>query len=104
MARIEEIMELIFNGFNFSEDIMNRKDLSLVLIGNGSKLFDKNSLHLDEKYNFKEISFYEETDIEICIAGLIFEKNFQEKNNDNLTKSKKKLGIFQKFFNIFSNY
>ena len=72
-----------------------------MLTGNGSNLFDKNSFHFDLKYNFKEISFYEENDSEICTAGNNFDKNeFNEMKFIN--KSKKKHGFFEKFFNLFS--
>ena len=48
-----------------------------------------------------EISFYEENDSEICNAGYNFDKS---ENNEMkfLSKSKKKLGFFEKFFNLFS--
>ena len=33
---------------------------------------------LEDKYNLKEINFYEESNFDICNAGLIFEKNLQK--------------------------
>ena len=62
---------------NISESIDKKQNLNLVLIGNGSKIFNKNSFQLEDKYNFKDINFYEENDHEICEAGLIF-------NNGNI--------------------
>ena len=50
-------------------------------------LFNKNSFQLEDKYNFKEINFYEENDIEICTTGLIFEEIYK---NEDLQKYKKK--------------
>ena len=81
--------------------LKNFQNSTLVLTGNGSNLFDKNSFHLDIKYNFAEINFYEENDSEICNAGYNFDKS---ENNEMkfLSKSKKKLGFFEKFFNLFS--
>ncbi len=101
LARIEEILDLTFQDLSTSENTKNNKNLILVLIGNGSKLFNKNSFQLDDKYNFKEINYYEETDIEICKAGLVFAKINKDENLQKIIKNQKKLGIFQKFFNFF---
>ena len=101
LARVEEIIKLVFKDICFSDELKNFQNSTLVLTGNGSNLFDKNSFHLDIKYNFAEISFYEENDSEICNAGYNFDKS---ENNEMkfLSKSKKKLGFFEKFFNLFS--
>ena len=103
LARIEEIIELSFKEILISENVDIRQNLSLVLIGNGSKIFDKNSFRIEDKYNFKEISFYEENNYDICNAGLFFEKNFTNNNPKILKKNQKKLGFFHRFFNIFGN-
>jgi len=102
-ARIEEIIALSFKEIFASENIDKRQNLSLVLIGNGSKIFDKNSFRIEDKYNFKEISFYEENNYDICNAGLIFEKNFIGENIKLVKKNQKKIGFFHRFFNIFGN-
>ena len=101
LARVEEIIKLVFKDICFSDELKNFQNSTLVLTGNGSNLFDKNSFHLDLKYNFAEISFYEENDSEICNAGYNFDKS---ENNEMkfLSKSKKKLGFFEKIFNLFS--
>tara|TARA_B100001996_G_scaffold38680_1_gene28357 strand:+ start:305 stop:1489 length:1185 start_codon:yes stop_codon:yes gene_type:complete len=103
LARVEEIIELVFRGLSFAKNDRNREDLNLVLIGNGSLLFNKNSFQLEDKYNFKEINFYEENDIEICGAGIIFEKIYKNEDPQKYKKNQKKIGIFQKFFNLFGN-
>ena len=74
LTRVEEIIELSFKGISISENITKLTDLNLVLIGNGSKIFNRNSFQIEDKYNFKEINFYEEDDLEICKASLMFEK------------------------------
>ncbi len=102
-ARIEEIIALSFKEIFTLDNIDKRQNLSLVLIGNGSKIFDKNSFRIEDKYNFKEISFYEENNHDICNAGLIFEKNFINDNPKLMKKNRKKLGFFHRFFNIFGN-
>jgi len=103
LARIEEIIKLSFKDMNIAESIDKYQNLNLVLIGNGSKIFNKNSFQLEDKYNFKEINFYEENAYEICEAGLIFKKNFNDINHAKLRNYQNKLGFFQRFFNFFGN-
>ena len=103
LTRVEEIIELSFKGMNISKNIDKKQNLNLVLIGNGSKIFNRNSFQIEDKYNFKEINFYEENDIEICKASLMFEKNFKDENPQKLKKNQKTLGLFHRFFNIFGN-
>ncbi len=103
LARVEEIIKLSFKDMNISENIDKKQNLNLVLIGNGSKIFNKNSFQLEDKYNFKEINFYDENDYEICEAGLIFKKNFNDINHAKLMKYQNKLGFFHRFFNFFGN-
>ena len=103
LARIEEIIKLSLKDINIRKINDKTENLNLVLIGNGSKIFNKNSFQLDNKYNFKEINFYEENNHEICEAGLIFKEKFKEINKEKFTKHQNKMGFFQRFFNIFGN-
>ena len=103
LARIEEIIKLSLKDINIRKINDKTENLNLVLIGNGSKIFNKNSFQLDNKYNFKEINFYEENDHKICEAGLIFKEKFKEINKEKFTKYQNKMGFFQRFFNIFGN-
>ena len=103
LARIEEIIKLSLKDINIRKINDKTENLNLVLIGNGSKIFNKNSFQLDNKYNFKEINFYEENDHEICEAGLIFKGKFKEINKEKFKKYQNKMGFFQRFFNIFGN-
>ena len=101
LSRIEEIIELVFKNFHYSERVNNFSNSILVLTGNGSKLLDKNTFYMNDEYNFKEIIFYEEKDIEICLTGLKFDINSQDSDLKEVQKSLKKIGIFEKFFNFF---
>tara|TARA_B100001175_G_scaffold284197_1_gene264456 strand:- start:2405 stop:3589 length:1185 start_codon:yes stop_codon:yes gene_type:complete len=103
LTRVEEIIELSFKSINISRNAEKKKNLNLVLIGKGSKLFNKNSFQIENKYNFKEINFYEEDDVEICESGLQFAKNFKDEDLQKMKKNQKKLGFFHRFFNFFSN-
>ncbi len=100
LARIDEIFRLIFSNNNFSDKTLEKKKLLLVLIGRGSKLFDKNSFDFESIDNFKDIIFYDENTEEICKLGL---EHAPKYNLDakNLKKKSKKQGIFEKFFNFF---
>ncbi len=103
LARIEEIIELSFQSIDISNNVEKQKNLNLVLIGKGSILFNRNSFQIENKYNFKEINFYEEDDVEICESGIKFEKNFEDNDLQKMKKNQKKLGFFHRFFNFFSN-
>ena len=103
LARIEEIIKLSLKDIKIRKINDKTENLNLVLIGNGSKIFNKNSFQLDNKYNFKEINFYEENEHEICKAGLIFKEKFKEINKEKFTNYQNKIGFFQRFFNIFGN-
>ena len=74
----------------------------MILTGDGSKIFNKNSFHLDDKYNFKEICFYEETILEICNSGLKFYEDSKSQEIKVFNKMLKKEGFFEKFFKFFS--
>ena len=100
LSRIEEIFDLIFEDPTFIKNLNNKNSI-LVLTGNGSKLFNKNSFHLNQKYSFEEISFYEENVAEICEAGLNFELNSDANDIKIITKNPKKPGFFENFFNFF---
>ena len=101
LARIEEIIELVFRDVNIINDYKISSNSILILTGDGSKIFNKNSFHLDDKYNFKEISFYEETNLEICNSGLKFYKDSEEEEIKMSNKMLKKEGFFEKFFKFF---
>ena len=99
LARVEEILNLLFADIHISGSI-EKEEILLVLIGGGSKLFDKNSFNFENSNNFKDIIFYEETDKEICKSGLEYVLKYNQEKQ-NLIKNNKNKGIFEKFFNLF---
>ncbi len=99
LARVEEILNLLFADIHISGSI-EKEEILLVLIGGGSKLFDKNSFNFENSNNFKDIIFYEETDKEICKSGLEYALKYNQEKQ-NLIKNNKNKGIFEKFFNLF---
>ncbi len=99
LARVEEILNLLFADTQISGSI-EKEEILLVLIGGGSKLFDKNSFNFENSNNFKDIIFYEETDKEICKSGLEYVLKYNQEKENSIKNNKNK-GIFEKFFNLF---
>ncbi len=96
LYRIQEILDFNFKKTKIDSLKLDLKDTNLFLIGDGSKLFNNNSFHLEDKFNFNSINFYSEIDNEICKAGLVF----YHKDLDLRKINKKKQGIFERFFNF----
>ena len=101
LARVQEIIDLSLIENKLIDQFKNSNETVLVLTGDGSKIFNKNSFHLRDSFNFAEINFYDESDEEICDAGekLFYFNNykFEQKNIKNI----KKEGYFERFFNLF---
>ena len=75
----------------------------LFIIGVFFISLNKNSIYLEEKFDFfNEISFFEEDSTSICESGFNFdnEKKFQEVSFQ--TKKSKNKGFFEKFFYFFN--
>ena len=96
LYRVQEIIDLSFAN---ASKFINVNNTDLILTGEGSKILNKNSFYLNDKYSFNSIDFFNETDSQICTLGLI---NYLIKV-ENYQKTGKKMGIFEKFFNLFGN-
>tara|TARA_B100000886_G_scaffold86602_1_gene56801 strand:- start:6934 stop:8100 length:1167 start_codon:yes stop_codon:yes gene_type:complete len=97
LHRVQEIIDLIFkkSKINNLEHIL--EDTELFLIGEGSRLFNSNSFYLNDRFGFKSINYYSETDVQICNSSLEnYVSNFELPEINN-----KKQGLFEKFFNFF---
>ena len=102
-ARVDEIIKLNLANEYFNSFFYQNDDSVLVFTGEGSKILNKNSIYLEEKFDFfNEISFFEEDSTSICESGFNFdkEKKFQEVSFQ--TKKSKNKGFFEKFFNFFN--
>ncbi len=102
-ARVDEIIKLNLADEYFKNFFQNQDNCVLVFIGEGSKILNKNSIYLEEKFDFfSEISFFEENTTLICESGFNFDKvgKFQEVNF--LPKKPKIRGFFEKFFHLFN--
>ena len=97
LCRVQEIIDLIFKKSNINDRKNVLKGSDLFLIGEGSKLFKNNTFYLDDRFGFKSINYYSESDVQICKCGLE-----SHKINYELPKiMNKRHGIFEKFFNFF---
>ena len=94
LYRVQEIMDMTFEKSSSVNKDYN--DYKLFLIGEGSLLFDNNTFHLNDKFEFKSINLCSLSDFEICEAGLKYLLDDQLPVFSN-----KKQGIFEKFFNLF---
>ena len=98
LYRVQEIIDLNFKQLKNYNHNLNLEDFELFLIGEGSMLFNNNSFYLNDRFGFKKINYYSETDTEICNSALT---HFL--NNSKIPRTpRKKQGLFEKFFNLFS--
>jgi len=97
LYRIQEIIDLSLIGLNNSNKNFDFKNTELFLIGEGSLLLKNNTFYLNDKFGFKSINFYQDTDKLISKSILTFYLN----NNPVPKKINKKQGLFEKFFNFF---
>ena len=95
LYRVQEIIDLSFKKTNIKK--FNFKEADLFLIGGGSILFNNNSFYLEDKFDFKSINFFSESDDIICDTGA---KYYLSETKLPEVQSKKQ-GIFEKFFNFF---
>ena len=97
LYRVQEIIDLTFKKSKVSCHNTIIEDAELFLIGEGSKLFNNNSFYLNDRFGFKSINFYPDSDVKICKCGLESKiLNYELPKIIN-----KKQGIFEKFFNFF---
>ena len=101
-ARLDEILNLSFKNIDFSTVLFDKKNSILVLTGEGSKILNKNSIYLEDRFNFfNEMSFFEENTESICRAGFNFLNNANLYEVSFMTKEPKKRGFFEKLFHLF---
>ncbi len=102
-ARVDEIIKLNLTNEYFNQFFDKNDFCALIFIGEGSNILNKNSIYLEEKFDFfNEISVYEENSSTICESGYNFNKsyNFQEVNF--FQKKQKNKGFFEKIFHFFN--
>jgi len=98
LYRVQEIIDLSFKPTTINSVNQKLKNFDLYLLGEGSKLLNNNSFHINDKFGFNSINFYDQSDVDICNNVLLYHLN-NYKNPKNLLKT---MGFFEKFFNFFS--
>ena len=102
-ARVDEIIKLNLTDEYFNTFFKNKDSSVLIFIGEGSKILNKNSIYLEEKFDFfSEISFFEENTNIICDSGFNFKQLDKSQEVSFLPKKPKNKGFFEKFFHFFN--
>ena len=102
-ARVDEIIKLNLNDEYFNTFFKKKDSCILIFIGEGSKILNKNSIYLEEKFDFfNEISFFEENTTLICDSGFNFNKFGKFQEVSFLPKKPKNKGFFERFFKFFN--
>ena len=102
-ARVDEIIKLNLADEYFNTFFKNKDGCILIFTGEGSKILNKNSIYLEEKFDFfSEISFFEENATLICDSGFNFNYLRKSQEVSFLPKKPKNKGFFEKFFNFFN--
>tara|TARA_B100000700_G_scaffold321189_1_gene419920 strand:- start:1010 stop:2176 length:1167 start_codon:yes stop_codon:yes gene_type:complete len=102
-ARVDEIIKLNLADKYFNAFFQSKDSCVLIFIGEGSKILNKNSIYLEEKFDFfNEISFFEENTNLICESGLNFSKLNKSQEVNFLPKKHKNKGFFERFFHFFN--
>ena len=101
-ARVDEIIKLNLADDYFNNFFTQKDNCVLIFIGEGSKILNKNSIYLEEKFDFfNEISFFEENTTSICESGYNFVERTKLQEVDFLSKKSKNKGFFEKIFYLF---
>jgi Actin-like ATPase involved in cell division len=101
-SRIDEIINFIFKDIDYSFVLENTEKSILVFTGEGSKILNKNSIVLDEKFNFfSEINFFDENSTIVCDSGHKFISMDRPHEINVVPKKIGKYGFFEKIFHFF---
>ena len=101
-ARVDEIIKLNLADEHFNTFFSHKDNSILIFIGEGSKILNKNSIYLEEKFDFfTEISFFEENANLICESGFNFNLSGKYQEVNFFPKKPKNKGFFEKFFHFF---
>ena len=102
-ARVDEIIKLNLADEYFNTFFQDKDSCILIFIGEGSKILNKNSIYLEEKFDFfSEISFFEENTTMICDSGFNFKELGKPQEVNFLPKKHKNKGFFERFFDFFN--
>jgi len=101
-ARIDEILNLGLDVIKLNENFVDVNKFKIILIGDGSKILDNNSIYVNDlEYDVEEILFFPEKVATICESGLILDKGNNKQEVVMVPKKKKTTGFFEKLFHFF---
>ena len=101
-ARLQEIIDLSLKSVNDLEYLKSTKAV-LIFTGDGSKILSKNSIFLNEEYNFfSKMNCFEESADIICSAGLNYLSSKNLFEYFVVSKKIRKKGFFERLFYYFN--
>ena len=98
--RINEIIKLAITQNNFFKNNISVIKPIVIFIGGGSKLLS-NNFNIDFNKYFSELIFFNENDTAIFEAGMQYHRSDERFLIKDFKKTNK-IGLFEKFFNLFS--
>jgi len=98
-ARIEEILNLSFKTIDKNKPSELKKELKIILIGQGSKILNNKYIDIKETTPLvDEIDFFEESTTNICESGLKLMQGINKQEVVIIPKKLKKKGLFERLF------
>ena len=96
-SRTEELLEISTLFLKANDDSTNVK---LIFFGNGSKILDS-KFKSDITFDY-DIDLLDENYVDVCLSGLNLVNGQNQASHKKINIKKKKKGLFEKFFNLFS--
>ena len=101
-ARIEETLNLSFKTIDKNKSSELKKELKIILIGQGSKILNNKYIDMKETTPLvDEIDFFEESTTNICESGLKLMQGINKQEVVIIPKKLKKKGLFERLFYFF---
>jgi len=101
-ARIEETLNLSFKTIDKNNPSELKKELKIILIGQGSKILNNKYIDMKETTPLvDEIDFFEESTTNICESGLKLMQGINKQEVVIIPKKLKKKGLFERLFYFF---
>ena len=101
-ARIEETLNLSFKTIDKNKSSELKKELKIILIGQGSKILNNKYIDMKETTPLvDEIDFFEESTANICESGLKLTQGINKQEVVITPKKLKKKGLFERLFYFF---
>ena len=101
-ARIEETLNLSFKTIDRNNPSELKKELKIILIGQGSKILNNKYIDMKETTPLvDEIDFFEESTTNICESGLKLMQGINKQEVVIIPKKLKKKGLFERLFYFF---